>query len=199
MNKQMPDAELAKLISKFLSDLEVIQHYDTLLKKISEARPDFRLLFMHTLHDALQHDFLTRLLRAFDPGAQGYNVRKVLEQRNDVASPILEAYDLSFGHLEEFEKKIKDFRNKYFFHTDEVTASIGFNPKSKYWDSQKLSVSVIMEIIHKTNSVLVDFEREISKNTTQSSKYTGDDFARLLDLIDEKGFEYFYLAKTDSQ
>ena len=196
MTKRLSDEKLYKLISKFLSDLEMIQHYDRLLQKLAEAQPDFRLLFMRTLYVALQNDFVTRLLRVFDPGRQGYNARKALEERLNIAQSILEANSTTLDDLKKFEEKIKDFRNKYFFHTDEVTVDNRFDPRREYWDSQGLNVSVIMEVVNKTHSVLSDFSEKLPGNTSRPLHYTGDDFARLLSLIDEKGFEHFYQAET---
>lgn len=190
--------ELRIIAKRHIDDLDMIMRYNNLLKVISLNNPDFRLHFMRIIFVSLKNDLITRFIRVFDPSPNSFSINRTLNEFSK-HKKLCENHKNAKKEFNKFSKKIKNFRNKYYFHNDKLIIDPNFNPKKELWDNKDIEYKSIIDNSLKAYNILLELYNSISDSSYPEHEYDGKDFEIMLQLVNTSNLEYFYPQKPSSK
>ncbi|SFK15091.1 hypothetical protein SAMN04488082_11569 [Desulfomicrobium apsheronum] len=192
---KLTDSELKKIAKRHLDELTMFFRYTAILSIMEKCcnNNHIHLHFLRILQTALTNDRTTRIIRVFDEDS--FNIIEVLNQRGELSKTILDKQNINKKEFKDFAKKVLKFRNKYFFHIDKVNANLSFCPTKELWDEFGLTNEYIIHVATNAQSALTQFHNHLFQDCEYKNQtYTGDDFEKIIELINTKDISFFILA-----
>ena len=190
---KLTDDELKKIAKRHLDELNMFFRYTVILSIMEKCcdNSHIHLHFLRILRTALTNDRITRIIRVFD--ADSFNIIEVLNERGELSKTILDKQNIRKKEFNDFAKKILKVRNTYFFHIDKVNANLSFFPIKELWDEFGLTNEYIIHVATNAQSALIQFHNLLFQACEYKIQtYTGDDFEKLIELINMKDISFFY-------